>query len=197
METKQKIVAVVKSPSKDSHLREGTGFSLNEIEQSGKSINLLKKLNINIDYYRKSTHPENIEKLKSIEIPKKKGKKRDPFVKKEKKKTTFKLKTEKKIVKKPVEPKVTPVKTAPKPKKKEKIKPPKVEKLQKIPKPSGIPLTELSGLGAATAKKFIELGVNSIQDIVKENPEELASLIKGVSVERLIKWIEEGKEIIQ
>ncbi|MFW9819925.1 MAG: helix-hairpin-helix domain-containing protein [Candidatus Thorarchaeota archaeon] len=190
METKQKIIANVRSPSKDANIREGTGFSLSEIKQAGRDLNILKKMNIKIDYFRKSTHPENIEKLKSIEIPKKKGKKKDPFVKKEKKRTEFKPKKEKKIVKKPVKP-------AQKPKKKEKIKPIKAEKLEKVPKPAGIPLTELSGLGAATAKKFIELGVNNVEDLIKENPDELASLIKGVSLDRLMKWIEEGKALIK
>jgi hypothetical protein len=52
-------------------------------------------------------------------------------------------------------------------------------------------------LGAATAKKFIELGVDTVETLCKEDPEELAQLIKGVSAERLKKWIEEGKEIIK
>jgi ribosomal protein L13E len=197
METKQNIIADVKSPSKDAHIREGTGFSLSEIIQAGRNINVLKDLNIKIDYFRKSTHPENIEKLKSLEIPKKKRKKKNPFVKKEKKRTEFKPKTERKIVKKPVKPKAIPAKPAPKPKKKAKARPIKVEKLEKIPKPAGISLTELSGLGATTAKKFIELGVNTVEELVKENPDELATLIKGVSLDRLIKWIEEGKELMK
>lgn len=198
MQIKQKLIAVVKSPSKNAYLREGNGFSLSEIKQAGKSIQLLEDLNIKIDYFRKSVYPENIEKLKSIEIPKKKGKKRESFVKKEKKKTPFKPRIEKPKVKKPVKPKAPPTKAPPKPKKKEKVKPIKEEKIQKAPiKPTARPLTELSGLGATTAKKFIELGVNSVEDLVKEKPDELSTLIKGVSVERLIKWIEEGKELLK
>ena len=187
MQIKQKLIAVVKSPSKNAYLREGNGFSLSEIKQAGKSIQLLEDLNVKIDYFRKS-----------IEIPKKKGKKRESFVKKEKKKTPFKPKTEKPKVKKPVKPKAPPAKAPPKPKKKEKVKPIKVEKIRKVPiKPTARPLTELSGLGATTAKKFIELGVTSVEDLVKEKPDELSTLIKGVSVERLIKWIEEGKELLK
>ena len=195
MESKQKLIAVVKSPSKDAHLREGEGFSLNEIKQAGKTVKLLEDLNIKIDYFRKSVHNENIEKLKSIEVPKKKGKKREPFVKKEKKKTPFKPKIEKLKVKRVVKPKVTPAKPVPKPIKKEKVKPAKIEKVKV--EPVGIPLTNLSGLGAATAKKFVELGVNTIEELIKENPEELAALIKGVSLDRLQKWIDEGKELIK
>ncbi len=197
METKQKPIADVKSPSKKAHLREGCGFSLNEIKQAGKSINLLKQQNIKIDYFRNSAHPENIKKLKAIDFPKKKGKKREPFVKKEKKETPFKPISEKKKVKKPVKPKTPTVKAIPKPKKKEKIKPVKIEPIKVIPKPSGIPLTELPGLGATTAKKFYELGVNTVEELVKENPDELVTLIKGVSSERLMKWIEDGKELIK
>ncbi|MFX0008578.1 MAG: helix-hairpin-helix domain-containing protein, partial [Candidatus Hermodarchaeota archaeon] len=80
---------------------------------------------------------------------------------------------------------------------KEKAKPIKKEKLEKVPEPTGIPLTELSGLGSATANKFIELGVNTVEDLVKENADELAAIIKGVSLERIIKWIEEGKTLIK
>jgi ribosomal protein L13E len=191
METKEKLIAVVKSPSKDAHLRAGEGFSLNEIKQAGKTVKILEDLNIKIDYFRNSVYSENIEKLKSIEVPTKKGKKREPFVKKEKKSTPFKPKTEKPKVVKHKAPSTKPVV---KPKKKEKIKPVAVEKVEKS---TGIPLTELSGLGAKTAKKFIELGVNNIEDLVKENPAELSPLIKGVSLERLQKWIEEGMELIK
>ncbi|MFW9971367.1 MAG: helix-hairpin-helix domain-containing protein [Candidatus Odinarchaeota archaeon] len=194
METKQKITAYVKSPSKSVKSREGNGFSLSEIKQANQSIELLKGMNIQIDYFRKSAHQENIAKLKVIEITKKKGKKRKSFVKKEKKRTPFKPISGKKIKKKPVKPKIAPKKAVPKPKKKEKIIPVKIEEEQKV---VGTPLTELSGLGSATAKKFYELGVNTIEELVKENPDELSTLIKGVSLERLAKWIEEGREILK
>ena len=81
--------------------------------------------------------------------------------------------------------KVTPVaKEKPKKKKKEK----KEEK--------GTQLTKLSGLGAATEKKFQEVGVTNIEELVKEKPEELEMLIQGISAQRIIKWIEEGKELL-
>jgi predicted flap endonuclease-1-like 5' DNA nuclease len=194
MESKQKLISMVKSPSKDSHLREGNGFSLNEIREAKKSIELLKALNIKIDYFRKSSHKENIEKLKSIEVPKKKGKKREPFIRKEKKRTPFK--PEKPKIKRAPKPKIV----AKKPKVKE--KPKAIKKEKEIPKKEviieklGTPLTQLPGLGPATAKKFSEIGVNSIEELCKEKPEELALLIKGVSEERLKDWIEQGKQMI-
>lgn len=198
MESNQPITASVKSPSKDAHLRLGNGFSLGEIKQGGKTVKLLQDLNIKVDYFRKSVNPINIEKIKLIEIQKKKGKKREPFVKKEKKKTPFRPITEKPKIKKVVKPKALPAKPIPKPKKKEKLKPIKAGKLEKVPsEPAGIQLTELSGLGAATANKLLEIGVSNVEDLVKENPDEIAALIKGVSLERLKKWIEEGKELIK
>ena len=197
MENKPKMVALIKSPSRKTHLRKAEGFSLKEIKEAGKTIDLLKIANIKIDYFRKSVYPENIEILKTIEFPKKKGKKRAPFVKKEKKKTPFKPKIEKPKVKKVVKPKVPPkkpvVKEKPKPVKKEKP----IKKEIGIVKPKGTPLTNLSGLGLATAKKFIELGVSNIEELVKENPDELGPLIKGVTLERLIRWIDEGKELLK
>ena len=181
---------------------EAVATYLTEIKEAGKDINLLKALNIFIDYFRKSIYPENIEKLKTLKI-KSERKKKQPFIKKEKKKTPFKLKAEK-PVDKVVEAVVETVEEIPAKKKKGiKKKPvkkakPKAVTVEKVSEESkGIPLTELSGLGAATAKKFNELGVNSCEDICKEKPEDLAPLIKGVSVERLKKWIEEGKELIK
>jgi len=199
MEKEPTLIAFVKSPAKDAHKRKGTGFSLKEIEDAGKTPELLRKLNIRIDYFRKSAQPENIEKLKSLKAPKLEKKKKKPFVLKEKKKTPFKPKVEKikPKPKKPVKekPKAAPAKPVAKTKKKDKVKP---AKLEEIPiEPAGTPLTELSGLGGATANKFIELGVNNIEDLCKENPEELAALIKGVSLDRLKKWIDEGKELMK
>lgn len=196
MEIKPKYIAMVKTPAKDAHLREGNGFSLKEIEESGKNIALLKQLNIKIDYFRKSSYQENIKKLNSIELPKKKGKKREPFVKKEKKRTPFKPEAEKVKVKRPKKPKAPPKKPTMKEKPKT-IKEEKVKKEKVIVEVKGTPLTELSGLGTTTAEKFIELGVNNLEELCKENAEELALLIKGVSEERLKKWIDDAKELIK
>jgi len=199
MKSKTEIIATVKSPAKDSHWRQGKGFSLKEVKESGRNINQLKELRINIDYFRISANPENIEALKNLKIPKKEAEKRKPFIQKEASRTPFKPKKEKpKVVPKRViekAPKKPVVKEKPKSLKKEKVKPVKAEKIKIEEK--GTPLINLPGLGAATAKKFVELGVNTIEDLCKESPDELATLIKGVSVDRLKNWIEEGKEIIK
>lgn len=224
MDSKQRLISRVKSPAKDAHLREGKGFSLEEITSAGKSVGLLKTLKINIDFFRKSSHPGNIEKLKSLKVEKKKKKKKKPFVKKEKRRTPFKSKMEKTkekevkvidkfITKIPIEAAEQKVIKKEKIKvakiKKEKIAKVKKEKVAKAKKEKavkakevketmkGTPLTELSGLGAATVKKFADLGVNNIEDLCKENPEELAPLIKSVSVDKLKKWIEEANNFLK
>ncbi len=222
MDSKQRLISQVKSPAKDAHLREGKGFSLEEIKNAGKSVGLLKTLKINIDFFRRSSYPENIEKLKPLKVEKKKKKK--PFVKKEKRRTPFKSKMEKtkekevKVIDKFL-PKIPIEAAEQKVIKKEKIKVAKIkkEKITKVKKEKvakakkekavkakevketlkGTPLTELSGLGAATVKKFAELGVNNIEELCKENPEELAPLIKGVSVDKLKKWMEEGNKFLK
>lgn len=199
MENKTEIIATVKSPARSAHLRKGKGFSLAEIIESRRDINQLQKLGIKIDYLRKSAHPENIEKLKKLKILKKDGVKKKPFIKKERKRTPFKPREEKpkEIQKEVVEkaPKKPTAKKGAKPAKKEKSKQVKAEKIKPVEK--GMPLDKLAGLGATTAKKLIDLGVNDVETLCKEDLEELAPLIKGVSVDRLKKWVEEGKELIK
>lgn len=190
MEKKEILIPTVKSPAKDAHFRVGSGFSLSEIKSAGYDLQVVKNLNLKIDYHRKSIHEKNVDLLKSLKVSEKKGKKREPFVAKERKRTEYKPRT-KKITKK-AEPK----------KKEEVIKPKKEKDLKESPKmeepvqPEGISLTELQGLGPATAKKLNELGVKSLEDLIKEKPDELALLIKGCSEDRLKKWIEEAKGLV-
>ncbi|MHA1148891.1 MAG: ribosomal protein L13e [Promethearchaeota archaeon] len=185
----EKIIATVKSPGKGNYIRKARGFSLKEIIEAGKNIYLLKQLGIDIDYRRKSSYNSNVDALKKLRAPKdkktKKKKKRDWIPKEQRmkpKKAKKKVAPKKKPKKKPVAKKAEPEKVK---LKKEKITPPISDKM---------PLTELSGLGPATAKKFEELGVDCVQELIKEKPGELAMLIKGCSEERIGKWIEEGKE---
>jgi len=195
MESKNAIKSIVKSPARDSQLRTGQGFSLSEIEASGHSISTIKKLNIKIDYFRKSSHEHNIESLKSLNIPDSKEKKREPFVQKEKKRTPYKPKTNKRRKKPAPVKKITEtkpkVKVEEKPKKETK-KPVKIKPVET----DKTPLVKLAGLGPTTAGKFSDMGVNCVEDLLKEKPEELAPLIKGCSEEKITKWIEEGKELI-
>ncbi len=193
MENNKNVVAVVISPAKDAHKREAKGFSLSEIKEAGKTPELLRALNINVDYFRKSKHDLNIEQLKKLKPVSKKVKKKKPYVFKEKKRTPFKPKVEKTEKK----PKIT--KKAPPPKKEVdevELKPAKKEKKVKL-KSEKTKLTSLTGLGPSAAKKLEELGVNCVEELVKENPGELAPLIKGISEERISKWCDEGKEMLK
>ncbi len=206
MENNKNIVAVVISPAKDAHRREAKGFSLPEIKEAGKTPELLRALNINVDYFRNSKHDLNIEQLKKLKTVSKKVKKKKPYVFKEKKRTTFKPKVEKvrkkpaKVEKTEQKPKIA--KKAPPPKKElEKVavtpaKKEKKEKKEKL-KSEKTKLISLTGLGPAAAKKLEELGVSCVEELIKENPGELAALIKGLSEERISKWCDEGKEMLK
>jgi len=209
MENYKNTVAIVISPAKDAHKREAKGFSLSEIKEAGKTPELLRALNINVDYFRRSKHESNIEQLKKLKPVGKKGKKKKPYVFKEKKRTPFKPKVEKKVRKKPVKVEKTEIKPKPKitkkapPPKKEiekvELKPVKKEKKEKKEKLKSekTKLTSLSGLGPSAAKKLEELGVSCVEELIKENPGELAPLIKGISEERISKWCDEGKELLK
>jgi len=203
MENNKNIVAVVISPAKDAHKREAKGFSLSEIKEAGKTTELLRALNINVDYFRNSKHDLNIEQLKKLKTVSKKVKKKKPYVLKEKKRTPFKPKVEKvrkkpaKVEKTEQKPKIA--KKAPPPKKEieeVELKPAKKEKKEKL-ESEKTKLTSLTGLGPAAAKKLEELGVSCVEELINENPGELAALIKGLSEERISKWCDEGKEILK
>lgn len=206
MVNNKNTVAVVISPAKDAHKREAKGFSLSEIKEAGKTPELLRALNISVDYFRRSKHELNVEQLKKLKPVSKKVKKKKPYVFKEKKRTPFKPKVEKvrkkpaKVEKTEQKPKIT--KKAPPPKKeveKVALSPAKKEKKEKKEKliSEKTKLTSLTGLGPAAAKKLEELGVSCVEELIKENPGELAPLIKGVSEERLSKWCDEGKEMLK
>ena len=120
MEKNKKAFPTVLSPSKGTSKRGGRGFSLSEIKAAGKRVETLKKYEIPVDYFRKSTHTENTEILKKLSFPSEKTKKRKPFVAKEKKRTPFKPKKEKvkpEPAKKKEAVKVKPKEEAPKEKK--------------------------------------------------------------------------------
>lgn len=196
-----KVIALVKSPSKivSYRLREGNGFSLAEIKDAGKSVKLMKDLGIKIDYHRRTKHESNIDMLKKIKTPETKGTKKEAFVKKEKKKAAFKPKQIDKKVKKTAPKPKTPVKekapAIPKEKLVIKEKTPPKEKV-KVEK-KGMPLNVLTGLGMTTAKKFESVGINSVEELVVETPEDIAKLIKGASETKIITWIKEGKRLLE
>ena len=60
----EKIKPVVRAPTRRERLREGRGFSLEEINRAGLTIHQAKKLEIPIDTRRKTAHVRNIQTLK-------------------------------------------------------------------------------------------------------------------------------------
>ncbi len=82
------------------------------------------------------------------------------------------------------------------PYRKKEEKPKKIIKKKVIKKPP-IKLTLLNKLGPSTEKKMIEIGIPDVQTLIKEDPKEVASLVSGCSEERVIKWIEEGKRLVE
>ncbi len=167
--SKEGFTAMVISPARDHYKREGNGFSIPEIRESGKTIQLVKQHGIKIDYFRTSIHEFNVKKLNKLEPIENKGPKREPFVKKEKKRTSYKPKESK-------QSEETEVKER---------------------EGETIALTELDGLGPKTEDKFKELGINSVNDLINEKPADLAKLIYGASKSSIKNWIEEGKELLK
>ena len=67
------------------------------------------------------------------------------------------------------------------------------EKFQEKP----IKLTKLNRLGPKTEEKFREVGIYSVNELIGENPEDLAKKIDGASQNTIKKWIEEGKKLLE
>ncbi len=181
---------IVKSPSREKEFKKGTGFSLEEIKKSNKSIIELKTIGIKIDYRRKTEYEENIEFLNNLKMEIEQKPKREPFKKK--------VKAPKKPKKKPI-PKEEPVDEIKEEPEKE-IKPKKKEIKKVVKKPTKkepIKLTLLEKLGPSTEKKLIEIGIPDVETLCKEDPKEVATLVKGCSEERVAKWIEEGKKLLE
>lgn len=193
------------------------GKTVQNIKQLGIRIDPYRKsvLESNIEQLKKlkavekkgKKRPPFVRKEKKVRVRKKKVKKKvkpvedvevlpkEPAVKatpiaKQKVKAKVKAVPE---VKEKVE---TIPKTKVTPEAKEKPKKKKKEKKEEKKEEKGTPLTKLSGLGAATEKKFQEVGVNCIEELVKEKPDELGMLISGISAERITKWINEGQELL-
>lgn len=59
---------VVKTGTK---MREGKGFSQEELKQAGLTLMDAKRIGIYVDLRRKSAHAQNVEYLKTIELKKK------------------------------------------------------------------------------------------------------------------------------
>ncbi|MFX1533813.1 MAG: helix-hairpin-helix domain-containing protein, partial [Promethearchaeota archaeon] len=59
-------------------------------------------------------------------------------------------------------------------------------------------LTLIPKVGKSTKERLQNLGINSIQDLVKADPKELAEKLgKGISENKVVSWIEAAKAILE
>ncbi|MFQ5758061.1 MAG: ribosomal protein L13e [Candidatus Bathyarchaeia archaeon] len=62
----EEIELVVYAPTRKKRIREGRGFSLEEIKRAGLTLHEAKMLEISIDKRRRTTHLKNVQKLKEL-----------------------------------------------------------------------------------------------------------------------------------
>ncbi|MFX1352056.1 MAG: ribosomal protein L13e [Promethearchaeota archaeon] len=210
----------VRPPGNRVGERLGRGFSLVELDKADITVNEAKWMLIPIDRRRKTLNETNVRRLKEYlkrikEIleteAEKKIEKAEPTPKpkpKPKKKKPKEVKKVKKIekakeeIKKP--PKKPVKKPAKKPVKKPAKKPPKKKPTKEEPKIEDKisekeieaqaieELTILKGLGTSIAKKLIDFGLLSLEDLVNMDMDIIAEET-GISAERLKKWAKEAK----
>ena len=59
-----------------------------------------------------------------------------------------------------------------------------------------ISITSVKGIGAGTAENLEEHGILTIDNLLKSNPEEVASKITGVSSKKVLEWQASAKALI-
>ena len=57
-------------------------------------------------------------------------------------------------------------------------------------------LVEVKGIGDGTAKNLEKSGIQSVEDLIKSDPESLASKISGVSSKKVVEWQSEAKALL-
>jgi predicted flap endonuclease-1-like 5' DNA nuclease len=61
---------------------------------------------------------------------------------------------------------------------------------------NGVPLTQVKGIGKGSAENLKAQGINSIQDLLAADPEELSATISGASVKTISDWQANAKALI-
>jgi predicted flap endonuclease-1-like 5' DNA nuclease len=64
-------------------------------------------------------------------------------------------------------------------------------------KVSDISLMSVKGIGAGTAESLEEYGITTIENLLKSNPDEIASKISGVSSKKVVEWQTSAKALIK
>ena len=57
-------------------------------------------------------------------------------------------------------------------------------------------LIDVKGIGAGTAKNLIKVGVDSVEELVSSDPEQVASKISGVSSKMVLEWQTSAKALL-
>ena len=57
-------------------------------------------------------------------------------------------------------------------------------------------LIDVKGIGAGTAKNLIKVGVDSVEELVSSDPEQVASKISGVSSKMVLEWQTNAKALL-
>ncbi len=57
-------------------------------------------------------------------------------------------------------------------------------------------LVEVKGIGEGTAKNLEKSGIQSVEDLIKSDPESLASKISGVSTKKVVEWQSDAKALL-
>ena len=63
------------------------------------------------------------------------------------------------------------------------------------PPPPDPELTDIDGIGAKTAAKLADLGIDSLRGLVRANTQEVADALEGVSTETVSKWQAAAEEL--
>ena len=70
------------------------------------------------------------------------------------------------------------------------------EKTVEATVPTGIPLTEIKGIGEKRSEQLKALGINNVEELAKASAKELASKLK-ISPKITQKWIENAKKLTE
>ena len=68
---------------------------------------------------------------------------------------------------------------------------------EKVAEQSGGPsLVEVKGIGNGMASNLASNGINSVEELISSNPEEISSKISGVSSKMILDWQENAKALL-
>ena len=59
------------------------------------------------------------------------------------------------------------------------------------------PITDIKGIGKGIAETLSTIGINSIEDLLKSNPDELSAKMNGASPKTVRDWQKNAKSLLQ